>query len=870
MASTSGLADSSFLRRAFSIVDATACFLSKRRMLCTPERIVAMAGPSCPGLLAHHIVEMAQIAPGVVSLRTTDGGEADGVTTHVSLLPAGETLKASTKRRLLFEQACDAADAGDESRDEGACKRRRSKSPELDKEGGKATGVLHHSAAPTAAKTAADDDDDSPRAPRPPVVPVDWAGLEAHLASLPFFKGQIAYSTVVPARSPRHAPLTRAAQVPTPLWSALSKHGIRELFTHQARAIDAALSGAHVLVCTGTSSGKSLAFYVPVLSALLADASRVCLFVFPTKALAQDQLRALNALIALEPDLAACVHPAVFDGDTPFADRGAARESANVLFTNPDTIHATLLPGHRAYARVFECLHTVVLDECHTYRGVFGGHVAQILRRLARVAERYGSRPRFIGATATIGNPMQHFRALVPLHCGAAAPGGGSAATALEAPLVLIGPDDEGCAAGRRRFILWDPPLVFPAPASPSAASSARRGSREEADGEAACQRQGSGGRARGGQNRARVGARRRRGGSAIQQLDRAAVADEDGPSSATGRGRVGPSLSAQEARPSSSYADAPRPAGDAAVDGSCLRVRTDWRAVVAGLVGADVMRALWGEGGARAALRAEAAREGASGEREDPPAAAAAPAPPAWLPRWVASRESSGPRRRSAFVEASVLLAALVRAGCRTLAFARSRGGAELLLQLTHEQLGSAALCAKVQSYRAGYVREQRRRIERALFAGDLLAVVATNALELGVDIGCLDVTLLLGCPASAASGAQQAGRAGRGGRDSTCIVVATDSPIVRERVGATRLSLCKPPPRPLPHRRRTASTSGAPSRSSAAPPSQRCSAWRTRACSAPMRSARRPSCPSRRRTSMCLGTPSVTLCSVCVRRER
>ena len=133
------------------------------------------------------------------------------------------------------------------------------------------------------------------------------------------------------------------------------------------------------------------------------------MMVFPTKALAQDQLRALRSLVAHDPALAACVRPAVLDGDTLFADRSAVRDFANILLVNPDIIHATLLPNHRAYARVLGQLHTVVLDECHVYSGVFGSHVALILRRLVRLARSHGSNPRFIGGTATIGNAREHF-----------------------------------------------------------------------------------------------------------------------------------------------------------------------------------------------------------------------------------------------------------------------------------------------------------------------------------------------------------------------------------------------------------------------------------------------------------------------------
>ena len=485
------------------------------------------------------------------------------------------------------------------------------------------------------------------------------------------------------------------------------------------------------------------------------------MMVFPTKALAQDQLRALRSLVAHDPALAACVRPAVLDGDTLFADRSAVRDSANILLVNPDIIHATLLPNHRAYARVLGQLHTVILDECHVYSGVFGSHVALILRRLVRLSQSHGSNPRFIGGTATIGNALEHFQTLVPLMS--------TGRTA-----VLVGPDVEGSAMGRRRYILWNPPLICPATAgvewTPSAVthavvSAAHDGMRDSH------LRVGSVSR----EKLSKRGTLTRRDEAATEIAPACSVSSDF-------------SVGADEVA-TANYS------GLAAV--SPVRVYRDWRSTVAAFAGKDVMQALWGASGTSASDRvakdcalslpagsSDAAR---ATETQTTSAGMAHLAPPRWLRRWLESRQESSPRHRNALVEAAAVLAALVRCGVRTLAFARSRRGAELLLLLTYEALlagaipGGALLCAKVKSYRAGYLREQRRSIERALFSGELLAVVATNALELGVDIGCLDVTLLVGCPASAASGAQQAGRAGRSGRDATCIVVAGDSPIVR-----------------------------------------------------------------------------------------
>lgn len=487
------------------------------------------------------------------------------------------------------------------------------------------------------------------------------------------------------------------------------------------------------------------------------------MMVFPTKALAQDQQRALRSLVAHDPALAACVRPAVLDGDTLFADRSAVRDSANILLVNPDIIHATLLPNHRAYARVLGQLHTVVVDECHVYSGVFGSHVALILRRLVRLSRSHGSNPRFIGGTATIGNALEHFQTLVPLMS--------TGRTA-----VLVGPDVEGSAMGRRRYFLWNPPLIYPSTAgverTPSAVTHAVVSAAHDGLGDSHL-RVGSLAVSR--EKLSKRGTLTRRDEAATRIAPACSVSSEF-------------SVGADEVATANH-------SGLAAV--SPVRVYRDWRSTVAAFAGKDVMQALWGASGTSAsdhvakdcALSFPAGSSDAAGATETQTIAAGTAhlAPPRWLRRWLERRQESSPRRRNAIVEAAAILAALVRRGVRTLAFARSRRGAELLLLLTYEALlagaipGGALLCAKVKSYRAGYLREQRRSIERALFSGELLAVVATNALELGVDIGCLDVTLLVGCPASAASGAQQAGRAGRSGRDATCIVVAGDSPIVR-----------------------------------------------------------------------------------------
>ncbi|KAA0157679.1 hypothetical protein FNF29_00254 [Cafeteria roenbergensis] len=317
---------------------------------------------------------------------------------------------------------------------------------------------------------------------------------------------------------------------------AMHARGITKFFEHQSLAIDAALAGKHVVISTSTSSGKSLVFSVPVFDRLLRDRAAVAILIFPTKALAQDQLRAVREFCRGSATLASAVRAATLDGDSSPAEREAACLGANLILTNPDMLHASVLPRHSQWKRVLSSLAFVVLDESHSYRGVFGTHVAMVLRRLVRLCRRYGADPRFFCCSATIANPAEHFAQLVPI-------------------------------------------------------------------------------------------------------------------------GAV------------------PQPA--VAADGHEERV-------------------------------------------------------------------------------------------------------AELTLQYAHERLSAKAphLISKVKSYRGGYIKEHRRAIEKQLFGGALLGVVATNALELGVDIGSLDCVVLLGYPGSAASMWQQAGRAGRGGRPAVAILVTFASP--------------------------------------------------------------------------------------------
>jgi DEAD/DEAH box helicase domain-containing protein len=365
------------------------------------------------------------------------------------------------------------------------------------------------------------------------------------------------------------------------LVAAFGSIGIDRPWPHQVAAADRAWAGQSVVIATGTASGKSLAYHLPMLSAVLADPRARVLYLAPTKALAADQLRAINRL-----NLPG-VRAATLDGDTPMEERDWIRQHANVVLSNPDLLHRTVLPRHAQWSGLLRRLRFVVLDECHHYRGVFGSNVALVLRRLRRICARYGAAPVFVLASATTADPGEAATRLTGLPCQVVA--------------------EDLSPRGARTFALWEPPLT---------------------------------------------------------------------------------------------------------------------------------------------ALRGE----------------------------------NSAPLRRAAGAEAARLVADLTIAGARTLAFVRSRRGAELTALSVRRMLIEAEaddLADRVAAYRGGYLAEERRQIERALTAGELLAVATTNALELGIDISGLDAVVLAGFPGTLASLWQQAGRAGRRGQDALVVFVARDDPL-------------------------------------------------------------------------------------------
>jgi DEAD/DEAH box helicase domain-containing protein len=357
------------------------------------------------------------------------------------------------------------------------------------------------------------------------------------------------------------------------LVQALARRGISELYTHQREAISAALAGRHVITATPTASGKSLCLHLPVLNALAEDESASALYLYPTKALSRDQEHGLHALIR-EAGLA--VPALVFDGDTPADARRAARDQGRVLLTNPDMLHASILPNHARWARTFQNLKYVVIDELHTYRGVFGSHMAHVVARLRRIAEFHGSRPLFVTATATIGNPREHAARLLGLE-----------------PHEVTVVTDSGAPSAERRLFLYNPPIV-----------------------------------------NAELGIR----GSALKHAVKLAVD----------------------------------------------------------------------------------------------------------------------------------LLAARVP----SIIFAPSRNNVEVMLKYIREKSPTVPADA-IFGYRGGYLPETRRGIEKGLREGAIRCVVATNALELGIDIGDLDAVICVGYPGSVAATWQRFGRAGRRGAKSIAVMV-------------------------------------------------------------------------------------------------
>ncbi|MDF2035538.1 DEAD/DEAH box helicase [Cytobacillus oceanisediminis] len=361
------------------------------------------------------------------------------------------------------------------------------------------------------------------------------------------------------------------------LMEALQKRGITRLYTHQKTSYRTAMNGDSLVAVTPTASGKTLCYNLPVLQTIVNDPDARALYMFPTKALAQDQKSEINEIIQ---ESGLDINSYTYDGDTPANIRQKVRRAGHVVITNPDMLHSAILPHHTKWVSLFENLKYVVIDELHIYRGVFGSHVANVIRRLRRICRFYGSDPIFICTSATIANPLELAEKLT------------------EKPMKLV--DNNGAPSGKKHFVFYNPPIV-----------------------------------------------------------------------------------------------------------NKPLNIR------------------------------------------------------------------------RSATLEARKLAGELLKNKIQTIVFARSRVRVEILLtylqELVKHKLGPKA----IRGYRGGYLPTQRREIEKGLRSGEIYGVVSTNALELGVDIGQLQVCIMTGYPGTIASSWQQAGRAGRRHGESLVIMVASSSPL-------------------------------------------------------------------------------------------
>ncbi len=395
------------------------------------------------------------------------------------------------------------------------------------------------------------------------------------LKKLQSYSGQIHSDHFFPEKSAQYADFPPFLDMP--LIDALKNQGISQLYQHQACALKMEHEGKNVLLHTQTASGKSLCYWLPILNSLLKNPDKKAMALFPTKALAQDQLRNLEALIQASPELMSVAKPAVYDGDTPSARRKKIRSESNIILTNPDMLHASILPAHGRWGRFFFSLEYVVLDECHYYRGVFGSNVSLLITRLKRLCARLGAHPHWFLSSATIQNPL------------------GLAQDLVQEPFSEVG--DDTSARGPRRFITW----------------------------------------------------------------------------------------------------------------------------------------------------RAQSSYQGAR------------------------------------YQEARRLARDFVLAGHSLIAFTQTRLQCEILGRYLKEAVGELVpdLAKRVAIYRAGYKADKRRVMEKALAEGSLSAIVATSALEVGIDIGALDVAVIFGFPGSVASFRQQAGRVGRNGRAGLIVFVPSGQPL-------------------------------------------------------------------------------------------
>ncbi|GIP32651.1 DEAD/DEAH box helicase [Paenibacillus sp. J2TS4] len=258
---------------------------------------------------------------------------------------------------------------------------------------------------------------------------IDW------LRQSPEFMEHVSYWHTIPPREAQYSPFPE--ELLTDIQDALRERGIFQLYSHQAASFQAVRQGRHTVTVTPTASGKTLCYNLPVLQRILEDDSSRALYLFPTKALAQDQVAELKEIVDA---MGADIKTHTYDGDTPPTVRQAIRNAGHIVVTNPDMLHSAILPHHTKWVKLFENIQYIVIDEVHSYRGVFGSHVANVIRRLKRICKFYGSSPQFLCASATIDNPREHAERLIG------------------EPVELI--DNNGAPAGEKHFVFYNPPVV--------------------------------------------------------------------------------------------------------------------------------------------------------------------------------------------------------------------------------------------------------------------------------------------------------------------------------------------------------------------------------------------------------------------------
>ena len=313
-----------------------------------------------------------------------------------------------------------------------------------------------HAAVSTGESSREDSSENTLRYSSKPEQPpkATFSNIESFLQNYtPAYSGQIVHVENYIDRKSEHCDIP--SELGETIINVLKRKGISSIYQHQKLGIDSALEGKHIVVSTSTSSGKSLIYSACILNGLLAEPSRVALCLFPTKALAQDQLRSFLEFRDMDSRLQHAVRPACLDGDVSWKDRRRICKESNLILSNPDIFHCSILPSHSSWKRIISNLRYVVIDEAHVYKGVFGAHVAHVLRRLVRLCELYGSCPQFFCCSATIGNPVHHFKKLISVNDDTELVDN-EKAKANDVMAVVA----DTSPLGRKKFIVWNPPLL--------------------------------------------------------------------------------------------------------------------------------------------------------------------------------------------------------------------------------------------------------------------------------------------------------------------------------------------------------------------------------------------------------------------------